>query len=57
VAVSFIGGGNQSTLRKTYCCMYTSPWTGFELTILVVIDTDCTGSLKCDNEIKGNFKD
>jgi hypothetical protein len=25
VAVSFIGGGNQSTLRKTYCCMYTSP--------------------------------
>jgi hypothetical protein len=23
-----------------------SPWTGFELTTLVVIDTDCTGSCK-----------
>jgi hypothetical protein len=59
VAVSFIGGGNQSTWRKpltcrksltnffTYCCIeYTSPRTGFELTTLVVIGTDCTGSCK-----------
>ena len=60
VADSFIGGGNQSTWGKiqtccksltnfiTYkCCIeYTSPWTGFELTTLVVIGTDCTGSCK-----------
>jgi hypothetical protein len=59
VAISFIGGGNQSTQRKpptcrkslsnfiTYCCIeYTLPWTGFELTTLVVIGTDCTGSCK-----------
>jgi hypothetical protein len=26
--------------------IYTSPWTVFELTTLVVIDTDCTGSRK-----------
>ena len=25
---------------------YTSPWTGFELTTLLVIGTDCTGSCK-----------
>ena len=25
---------------------YTSPWMGFELTSLVVIGTDCTGSCK-----------
>ena len=31
----------------TSCCIeYTSPWTGFELTMLEVIDTDCTGSCK-----------
>ena len=30
----------------TYCCMYTSPWTGFKLTILVVIGTDCIGRCK-----------
>ena len=33
----------------TYCCIEnTSPWTGFELTTLVVIaiGTDCTGSCK-----------
>ena len=30
-----------------WCCIeYTSPWTGFELTTLVVIGTDCTGSCK-----------
>jgi len=31
----------------TKCCIkYTSPWVGFELTTLVVISTDCTGSCK-----------
>ena len=31
----------------TLCCIeYTSPQTGFELTTLVVIGTDCTGSCK-----------
>jgi hypothetical protein len=31
----------------TWCCIqYTSPWTGFELTTLVVIGTDYTGSCK-----------
>ena len=29
-----------------YCNEYTSPWAGFELTTLVVIGTDCTGSCK-----------
>ena len=56
---SFIGGGNWNTWRKqpncrksltnfiTYCCIeYTSPWTQFELTTLVVIGTDCIGSCK-----------
>ena len=53
MAVGFIGGGNRSTRRKpltnfiTYFCIeYTSAWTGFELTTLVVIGTDCTGSCK-----------
>ena len=54
-----IGGGNRrigrkpSTCRKsmtkfiTWCCIeYTSPWVRFELTMLVVIGTDCTGSCK-----------
>ena len=57
VTVSFISGGNRSTRRKpqtcreslinfiTYCCIeYSSPWTAFELTILVVIGTDCIDS-------------
>jgi hypothetical protein len=55
VAVSFIGGGNRSTRRKsstcrksltlTYCCIENiSPGTGFELTTLVVIVSDCTDS-------------
>ena len=36
----------------TYCGIeYTSPWTGFELTTLVSIDTDCTGSCKCNYHI------
>ena len=35
--------------EKTYCCIdYTSPWTGFELTTLVVIGADCIGSYKSD---------
>jgi len=58
VAVSFIGWGNWSPRRKppascksltnfiTKCYIeHTLPWTGFELTTLVVISTDCTGSL------------
>ena len=55
MAVSFIGGGNRSTRRKpstcrksltlTYCCIDNiSPGTGFELTTLVVIVSDCTDS-------------
>ena len=29
----------------TLCCIeYTQPWTGFELTTLVVLSTDCIGS-------------
>ena len=42
-----------TTYRKTltnfitYCCIkYPSPWTGFEITTLVVIGTGCTGSCK-----------
>jgi hypothetical protein len=59
VAVSFIGGGNRSTRRKSptfrklltnfiaQCYIeYTSPWTRFDLTALVVIRTDCAGSCK-----------
>ena len=56
MAVSFICGGirrKPPTRRKsltnfiTECCIeYISPWEGFELTTLVVIDTDCTGSCK-----------
>jgi hypothetical protein len=57
VAVSFIGGGNWSTRRKpltyrksltnfiTYCGIeYTSPFTGFKLSTLVVIGIDGIGS-------------
>ena len=37
--------GNRSTRGK--CCIeYTSPSVGFELTTLVMIDTDCTDSCK-----------
>jgi len=52
----FFGGGNQrkppacqktQTNFFTLCCIeYTSPRAGLELTTLVVIDTDCTGSCK-----------
>ena len=53
VAVSFIGGGNASIWRKTIDLsqtdkfnhiMCTSPRTRFELSNLVLIGTDCTGS-------------
>ena len=54
-----IGGGNRGIGRKlptdrksminfiTYCCIkYITPWAGFELTILVVMGIDYTGSCK-----------
>ena len=56
MAVSFICGGNRSTRRKPpscrksltnfitwYCIEYTSPWTGFGFTILVMIATADSG--------------
>ena len=58
MAVSFIGGGNQSTQRKPQTCHKSLTlyhillyrvhivWAGFELTMLVVIGTDCIGSYK-----------
>ena len=59
MAISVIGGGNRRTRRKpstccksltnfiTKCCIeYTSPWTGFKLTTLIVIGTDCTDNCK-----------
>jgi hypothetical protein len=59
VAVSFVGGGNQSTWRNPPIChksqtnfyhimLYRehAAWTGFELTTSVVIGTDCIGSYK-----------
>ena len=55
----FIGGGNRITRRKPQTCRksltnlitqrcieYTLPWTGFELTALVILDIDCTGTCK-----------
>ena len=59
VAAIFIGGGNKRPRRRpptchksltnliTWCFIeYTSQWTRFELTTLVVIDTDCIVSCK-----------
>jgi hypothetical protein len=57
MVVSFIGGGKRECMEKTialsqvtdklyYILFYTSPWVGFELTTLVVIGTDYTGSCK-----------
>jgi hypothetical protein len=47
VAVCFIGGENHRPVAShwLYHIMYTSSWSGFELT-LVVIGTDCIGSCK-----------
>ena len=61
MVVSFIGGGNLK-LRKPLICHKSltnfitqicieniSTWVGFELTTLVVIGTDCTGSCISNN--------
>jgi hypothetical protein len=42
MAVSLIGGGNQSTCRKPLTAASHESWN--ELTTLVLIGTDCTGS-------------
>jgi magnesium-transporting ATPase (P-type) len=34
--------------RKACYIEYTSPWTGIKITTLGVIETDCTGSCKCN---------
>ena len=50
--LSFIIG--YSTNFITYCCIeFTSPRTGFELEILVVIGTNCTGSRGRDRMVVG----
>jgi hypothetical protein len=42
------------TLSHNQCCIgYTSPWTGFKLTTLVVIGTDCIGSGKSNYHMIG----
>ena len=52
VAISFIGWGNRITrshwltLSHNFASSTPLPWTGFEITTLVVIGTDCTGSYK-----------
>jgi hypothetical protein len=37
---------SQNTDKCYHIMLYTSPWTGFELTTSVVICTDCIGSCK-----------
>ena len=37
---------SQVTNKRYHILLYTSPCTGLELTNLMVIDTDCTGSCK-----------
>ena len=37
---------SQVTNKRYHIMLYTSPWSRFELTIPVVIGTDCTGSCK-----------
>jgi hypothetical protein len=55
MVVSFIGGGKRSAWRKLPTCRMSlknfitsikKKLAGFELTTLVVIGTDCTGSCK-----------
>jgi hypothetical protein len=42
-----VPGENNRLVASNQCCIeYTSPGTGFALTTLVVICTDCTGSCK-----------
>ena len=42
-----VPGENNRPVASNYCRIeYTSPWTGFGLTTLVVICTDCTGRCK-----------
>ena len=37
-------------VEETGCCIgYTSTWTGFEITTVLVIGIDCTGSCKSNN--------
>jgi hypothetical protein len=39
------GENHRPVASHWQCCIeYTSPWTGFELTTLVMIGSDCTGS-------------
>jgi hypothetical protein len=37
---------SQVTDKHKCCIDYSSPWTGFELTTLMVMSTNCTGSCK-----------
>jgi hypothetical protein len=39
---------SQVTDKLYHIMLYTSPWSRFELTTLVVIDTDCIGSCKAN---------
>jgi cytochrome b561 len=43
---------SQVTDKLYHIMLYTSPWTGFELTISVLIGTGCTGSCECHTTIR-----